>query len=76
MAMAANLAGIVHHAVIVRREIVNQVVRVVTIAVLVAVAKAEVEKVEDAPKDATKAGQVAAAADDLSTGSPKSNWRS
>jgi hypothetical protein len=75
MAMAANLAGIVHHAVIVRREIVNQVVRVVTIAVLVAVAKAEVEKVEDAPKDAMKAGQVAAAGD-LLKGSPKSNWRS
>jgi regulator of protease activity HflC (stomatin/prohibitin superfamily) len=71
MAMAANLAGIVHRAVIVRREIVNQVVRVATIAVLVVVAKVEVVKEGDR-KDATKAGRVAAA-DGLLKGSRKSN---
>jgi hypothetical protein len=70
MAMAANRVGIVRRAGIVRRVIVNKVVRVVTIVVL-----AEVVKVEDAPKDAMKAGQVAAAGD-LLKGSPKSNWRS
>jgi hypothetical protein len=69
MAMAANLAGIVHHAVIVRRV----VVRVVTIAVLVG-GLVEVVKVEEDRKDATRAGQVAAVGD-LSKGSPKSNWR-
>ena len=70
MAMAANLAGIVHHAVIVRRV----VVRVVTIAVL-AGGLVEVVKVEEDRKVGTKAGQVAAEGG-LSKGSPKSNWRS
>jgi hypothetical protein len=74
MAMAANRVGIVRRAGIVRRVIVNKVVRVVTIVVL-----AEVVKVEDAPKDAMKAGTIVvrgAAADVLSRGSPKSSWRS
>ena len=75
MAMAANLAEIDRHAVIVRRV----VVRVVTIAVLaggpVEVVKVEVVKVEADRKDATKAGQVVAAAGGLLKGSPKSNWR-
>jgi len=73
MAMAANLAGIVHHAVIVRRV----VVRVVTIAVLVAVVKAAAVKVEGGQKVATKAGQVVAADDRLKADlRPISNWRS
>ena len=70
-ATAANLAGIVPHAVIVRRG----VVRVVMIAVLAVVVKGAVEKVEDAPKDATKAGPVAAVGGRLMAGSRLiSNW--
>jgi len=68
MGMAANLAGIVHRAVIVRRV----VVRVVTIVVLVAVVKGAVAKAGD-PKDGMKAGLVVAAADDLLKDSRKSN---
>ena len=74
MAMAANLVGIVHHAAIVRRV----VVRVLAVAVLVAVVKVAPVKVEGGQKAAvdTKAGRVAAVADDRSKGSPKSNWKS
>jgi hypothetical protein len=63
MAMAANRAGIVHHAGIVRRVVVH----VVTIAVLVAVVKA------GDPKDGMKAGQVVAPVDVPLKGSLKSN---
>ena len=73
MATAANLAGIVPHAVIVRSK---EAGRVVTIAVLAVVVKAAVAKVEDGPKDATKDGPVAA--DDLLMEGSRliSNWRS
>ena len=75
MATAANLAGIVPHAGIVRREVV---VRVVTIAVRAVVVKAAVVKVEDVPKVATKAGPVVAAVDGPSMAGSRliSNWRS
>ena len=66
MAMAENLAGIARHVGIVRRVVV---VRVVTIVVLVAVVKVAVVKVEDAQKDGTKAGQVAAVDGPLMAGS-------
>jgi len=71
MATAANRVGIVRRAGIVRR-----VVRVVTIAVLLAAVKAAVARAEGpGMKDVMKAGQVAAEGG-LSKGSPKSNWRS
>jgi hypothetical protein len=51
-----------------RKAIVRKVVRVVRIVVLAVVVKVVAD-----PKDATKAGPAAAAADDLLKGSPKSN---
>jgi hypothetical protein len=75
MAMAANRVGIVRRAGIVRRVIVNKVVRVVTIAVLLAAVKAVVARGQGpGMRDVMKAGQVAAGG--LSKGSLKSSWRS
>jgi len=72
MAMAANLAEIVHRAAIVRRAIVNKVVRVATIVVPVAAVKVEVDQ-----RVVTRDVRVVAAVDDPSKGlPPKSSWRS
>jgi hypothetical protein len=76
MAMAANLAEIVHRAAIVRRAIVNKVVRVATIAVQTGVPVAAV-KAEGDLKVVTKDVPVVAAVDGPSKDSPpRSSWRS
>jgi hypothetical protein len=75
MAMAANLAEIVHRAAIVRRVIVVKVAPVATIAVQtgvpVAAVKVEVDQRVGMKEDPAEAG------DDLSKDSPpRSSWRS
>jgi len=72
IAVAASLVGIVHRGrkAIVRRRVVHAGTIGVRVAAVKVVVKAEVVKVEEDPK----AGREAA--DDLSKGSRKSNWRS